>query len=148
MASRKQLMLCGIIALVVLSGCGDGGPKVVPVEGTVKLDGKPLDKILVEFLPTSDGQRSFGETDNEGHFKLTTDDGERIGATVGTHKVTLKDTSVLGGKFLGRKGEEMNMSEGRKSRISNSFSSPDSSKLSVTVDASKKNQFDLEPTAK
>jgi hypothetical protein len=150
MASRKQLLLSGILAisLGVLSGCGDGGPRVVSVEGTVKLDGKPLDKILVEFLPTSDGQRSFGETDSEGHFKLTTDDGKRNGATVGRHKVTLKDTAVLGGKFMGRKGEDMNMSEGRKSRIANSFTSPDTSTLSVTVDASKKNQFDLEATAK
>ena len=113
------------------------------------MNGKGLNKILVEFLPTSDGSRSFGETDSEGHFKLTTDDGKRIGATVGTHKVTLKDAAVLGDKFMGRKGaEEMDMAQGRKSRIDGMLGSPDTSKLTVTVDASKKNEFDLEATAK
>ena len=151
MASRKQLFLSGIIvfSLGVLSGCGDSGTKAVPVEGTVKLNGKGLNKILVEFLPTSDGQRSFGETDSEGHFKLTTDDGKRDGATVGTHKVTLKDAAVLGDKFMGRKGaEEMDMAQGRKSRISGKLGSPDTTKLTVTVDASKKNVFDLEASEK
>ena len=150
MASRKQLLLSGMIAisLGVFTGCGDGGPKVVPVEGTVKLNGKPLDKILVEFLPTSDGQRSFAETDAEGHFKLTTDDGKKNGATVGKHKITLKDTSVLGDKFMGRKAEDMDLAQGRKSRIAGRFQDPEKSKLSVEVSDSGKNNFDLEASAK
>ena len=147
MASPKQRLLSGLIAISIglFSGCGSDGPKVVSVEGTVKLNGKPMDKILVEFLPTSEGPRSFGETDSEGHFKLTTDDGKRNGASVGTHVVTLKDASILG-KFMGRKGENVDMSEGRKSRISGKLSSPDTTTLSVTVDASKKNDFALEAT--
>ena len=147
MASPKQLLLSSLFAvsICVLSGCGDDGPRVVVVEGTVKLNGKAMDKILVEFLPTSEGKRSFGETDSEGHFKLMTDDGIRNGATVGTHKVTLKDAALFT-KFMGRKGEEMDMSEGRKPRISGKLASPDTSGLSVIVDASKKNDFALEAT--
>ncbi len=151
MASSIRLLRFCVIALCFspIVGCGASGPRIVPVEGTVKLDGKSLDKILVEFWPTTDGPRSFGETDSDGHFKLTTDDGKRDGASVGVHKVTLKDTAVLGGKFMGRKGEEIaDMSAGRKSRIAGKFSGPDTSKLTVTIDASKKNQFDLEATAK
>ena len=107
------------------------------------LNGKPLDKILVEFWPTSEGVRSFAETDSSGHFKLMTDDGKRIGATIGTHKVTMKDASIFG-KFMGRAGEGVDMSEGRKPRISGKLTSTDTTTLSVVVDASKKNEFTLE----
>jgi hypothetical protein len=140
-ATLTRTVFSGVL-LLAFSGC-DSGPKILPVEGTVQLDGKPLDKILVEFLPTSEGPRSFGETDSQGHFKLTTDDGKRTGASVGTHKVTLKDAAVLG-KFMGRKGENMDMSEGRKPRISGKLASPDSSNLSVIVEAGKKNEFTLQ----
>lgn len=133
------------LLIVALVGCG-GGVKVVPVEGTVKLDGKPLDKIMVEFWPESEGQRSFAETDSEGHFVLMTDDGKREGATVGTHRVILKDVAVLGDKFMGRAAENVNMSEGRKPRISSKFGTPETSKLTVTVEASGENKFDLEAT--
>lgn len=128
-----------------VAGCGDG-IKVVPVEGTVTLNGKPLDKLMIEFWPESEGYRSFAETDAEGHFVLTTDDGERQGATVGSHRVIVKDTSVLGDKFLGRAAENADMSQGRKPRISNKFSTPESSPLKVVVEASGENKFDLEVT--
>ncbi len=39
------------IVLSCLSGCGGDGIRYAEVEGTVELNGKPLDKILVEFLP-------------------------------------------------------------------------------------------------
>lgn len=136
-----------LTAFVPFTGCFQSGPKIMPVEGTVNLDGKPADKMLVEFWPTSDGPRSFGETDSSGRFKLTTDDGKREGASVGTHKVTIKDAGVFT-KFLGRAGENANMSEGRKPRVAGKFATPENTTLTVTVDASKKNDFILEATSK
>lgn len=102
------------------------------------MDGKPLDKIMVEFWPTSDGPRSFAETDSEGKFKLTTDDGKQVGASVGTHKVTLNDAGLFA-KFMGRAGEGVNMAEGKKPRISGKLSNTETTPLKVIVDASKKN---------
>ncbi len=112
------------------------------------MDGKPLDKILVEFWPTSDGPRSFAETDAQGHYKLMTDDGKLVGASVGTHKVTMKDAGLFA-KFMGRAGEGVNMAEGKKPRISGKLSNAESTTLKVTVDASKKlNEFNLDANVK
>ena len=134
------------IGLVVMGGCGGDNYKLAAVEGTVKLDGKPLDKIMVEFWPQSDGPRSFGETDSEGRFKLKTDDGKNDGAAVGSHKVILKDAGALGDKFMGRAGEDVDMSKGKKVRISGKYSSPETTSITKSVEAGKRNQFDLEVT--
>lgn len=134
------------IGLFTMAGCGGNSFDLAAVEGTVKLDGKPLDKIMVEFWPQSDGPRSFGETDNEGRFKLKTDDGKNDGASVGSHKVVLKDAGALGDKFMGRAGEDVDMSKGKKVRISSKYSSPETTSITKSVEAGKKNQFDLEVT--
>src|SRR5262245_45510429 len=105
-----------LLGLFVMVGCG-GGPSLTEVGGTVKMGGKPLDKIQVEFWPEDKGPRSIGQTDSEGRYSLNTDDGKRKGAAIGSHRVVLKDTAVLGDKFLGRKGENVDMNQGRKSRI-------------------------------
>src|SRR5947209_15511095 len=41
--ARWFVLVCVLVALVPLAGCGGGGPKPVAVSGTVDLDGKPLD---------------------------------------------------------------------------------------------------------
>lgn len=138
---------CGLLFLLTTIGCGGGGPQVAPVEGTVTLDGKPLDKILVEFFPTTNGPRSFGETDAQGKFTLMTDDGKTVGAVVGNHKVTLKDGSVIT-KFMGRKGENVDMSEGRKPRIGGKLASPETSPLTATVTAEGTNSVTFEASTK
>ena len=132
--------------LVSLAGCGGSSFDLAAVEGTVKLDGKPLEKIMVEFWPQSDGPRSFGETDSEGRFKLKTDDGKNDGASVGSHKVILKDAGALGDKFMGRAGEDVDMSKGKKVRIPAKYSSPETTSITKAVEAGKKNQFDIEVT--
>ncbi|MCI0457859.1 MAG: hypothetical protein L0Z62_12905, partial [Gemmataceae bacterium] len=85
------VLLVGLLALV---GCTKG-PQLAPVEGTVKLKGKALDRIQVEFWPEGNGPRSIGETDSQGRYTLMTDDGKRQGAVVGPHKVVLRDAGVL-----------------------------------------------------
>lgn len=143
--NRRLLTLSLLTCCSALVGCG--GPKIVPVEGTVTLNGKGLEKIYVEFWPSGEGPRSMGETDAQGHFVLTTDDGKRKGALVGKHKVVLKDSAVLGDKFMGRKAENMDISQGRKPRISNSYTSVDSTPLSQDVAASG-NKFEYDVKAK
>lgn len=136
-----------IVSMLALSGCG-GGPKLVEAEGTVKLGGQPIDNISVEFWPQSDGPRSSGVTNAEGKFTLTTDDGVTKGAVVGTHKVVLRDASVIGNKLLGRAGEDVDMTEGRKSRISEAYLDPLKSPLSAEITADKKPiELNVEPLA-
>lgn len=141
---RKQTFFL-LMFVTFLAGCG-GGVQIASVEGTVTLDGKPLDKVMVEFWPDAVGPRSFGETDSNGHFKLTTDDGKSEGAAIGLNRVTLKDLNLMGDKFMGRAGEEVNLSQGRKSRISVKLAQTESTTINETVVAGKKNEFKIEAT--
>ncbi|MEQ1826365.1 MAG: hypothetical protein ABL921_10470 [Pirellula sp.] len=143
----RRAFLSGLFAMqLFFVGCGGESVPTAAVEGTVKLDGKPLDRILVEFWPDAGGPRSMGETDAAGKFKLASEDGKGKGAVVGSHKVVLKDTAALGDKFLGREGEEVDMSKGKKPRISGKFASQDASPFNKKVEAGKTNQFDFDVT--
>ncbi len=122
--------------------------QIVEVEGTVVQNGVPLEKIMVEFWPESEGPRSFATTDASGHFKLVTDDGKRTGASVGSHRVLLKDVTVLGDKFMGRAGEDVAMGQGRKSRIDGKYSSVTTSPVNQVVDAGGNTNLEIEAKQK
>ena len=95
----RRWTVAGSVLLAALglaaSGCGRGsGPKVVPVSGTVTIDGKPAANIAVVFQPIATGKGeagmgSTGVTDAQGRFTLTlTGSDKRPGAVVGKHRVT------------------------------------------------------------
>src|SRR5437763_16186290 len=62
------------------------------VDGTVKLDGKPVANAVVEFVPSGDPKKqaplSRGTTDDKGHFVLTCDN-KKSGAVIGKHTVLI-----------------------------------------------------------
>jgi len=83
----------GFFALVVtaiFSGCGAG---TTSVSGVVTLDGKPVEGASVSFTPVAEKDGgvggSYGKTDAEGRYTLRTVAGDRTGAAVGKHKVTI-----------------------------------------------------------
>jgi hypothetical protein len=80
---------CGaaVIGLALSVGCGPGGPDVATVEGTVLLDGKPLEGAMVLFTPTA-GRPAGGLTDASGHYELVYS-ADRGGAMLGEHTVTI-----------------------------------------------------------
>jgi len=86
---RLRWIFLGLV--IAACGCG-GGPRLAPVSGQVKLDGKPLPDAQVTFRPDSKevhpGPPSSGMTDAEGRFTLRTADGHD-GAVVGPHKVRI-----------------------------------------------------------
>ena len=74
-------------------GCNNPAYQLVPVAGTVTLDGIPLADGVVNFQPT--GQKgktaapgSVGRTDVAGSFQLATVN-EQPGASLGRHKVKI-----------------------------------------------------------
>ena len=77
---------CAVL-LLVLAGCPTAPTRepleLVPVEGTVTLDGEPLVGASVMF-----GGISVGETDANGHYELA--QGERKGCAVGEHQVVIE----------------------------------------------------------
>jgi len=93
------------LALAIgMAGCSRDVP-LTPVSGTVKLSGKPINNVRVDFNPDPDkgttGRGSTGTTDDNGNFKLVYDDG-REGAVIGHHRVVLTDLEPYGTKFVGR----------------------------------------------
>jgi hypothetical protein len=75
--------------LIVLTflGCGRSGPEIASVEGTVTMDGKPLPRASVVFVPEQ-GRPSGAMTDEEGRFVLNFTQGRR-GAIPGKNKVKI-----------------------------------------------------------
>ncbi len=70
-SSVRCLLLMTTVA--VAFGCGTGMPvsSLLPIKGTVTLDGKPASGVEVEFQSES-GYRAHGTSDNEGAFTLQT----------------------------------------------------------------------------
>ena len=81
------------IAGCVAGGCGraSSGPSLVPVAGTITLDGKPLSAADLIFVPQGDtkGQSGVGRTDSAGVYELLTPDRKYKGAAVGSYRVVI-----------------------------------------------------------
>ncbi|MDX1969272.1 MAG: hypothetical protein SFV23_18995 [Planctomycetaceae bacterium] len=98
MASCVRWLSCGLL-LTGLLGCGgDGRPRLIPVSGTVTLDGNPLEGAIVGFQPIADAKEKFqrppgGITDAAGKFVLGTYD-KTDGAPVGKYKVVIQKREI------------------------------------------------------
>jgi hypothetical protein len=102
-------MRCGVGAIVVLAavsvlpGCG-GGPKLVPISGTVTLNGKPFKDAEILFVPDPSntvGLPGNDRTGPEGNYKAMTEG--RSGLVPGKYKVVVSrvtfDTSRIPSEF-------------------------------------------------
>lgn len=88
-AVRKALASLTVMMSMVIAGCGGDQLPVVPVTGTVTLDGQPLAGALVEFQPYDpQGSPSYGSTDDKGKYELAFSH-TRKGAWVGEHLVRI-----------------------------------------------------------
>lgn len=92
-AGRTVLLAAAAVAVLALAGCGDGGPKIVPVSGVVLLDGQPLTYGHIQVMPAG-WRPASGRLDGSGRFTLTTT-APNDGCAVGTHPVV-----VLAGESL------------------------------------------------
>jgi len=106
---RRWAILCAVLALAATAGgCQRGSTwKLTPVEGTISKDGRPLPGIEVVFLPEPDtsGPRSYGITDEAGHYRLRTDNGDD-GAVAGKYRVVLRDAEAAIKQRFGRFSRE------------------------------------------
>jgi hypothetical protein len=95
MKRRCLASVCRTIVwgLSLVAGCNSApsGPKLVPVQGVVTLDGKPLGSADIMFVPQGDtkGQGGVGRTDSAGKFELQSHDRKHKGAPVGTYRVIM-----------------------------------------------------------
>jgi hypothetical protein len=128
-----MLTLISLLLALGPAGCSRG-PKLAPVKGTVTLKGRPLDNIMIEFIPDAPiGLRSTATTNEQGQHTLVCDD-KRPGAIVGPHRVVLHDLGVYGGKFWGRKLENAGPKDGLKApRISDRYATAGQTPLQKEV---------------
>lgn len=83
-------LLLSTALLCPILGCGDDGPELATVSGTVTLDQKPVAGADLIFKPqTAGGSPAYGTTDGEGNYTLMfTRDKE--GAMLGKHNVEIE----------------------------------------------------------
>lgn len=95
-------------AALTLTGC-DSGPELGEVQGTVRLDGKPVAGVMLEFKP-EEGETSYGTTNQQGEYKLRFDR-QRDGAVVGKHKVKITPDDDTRVRIPARYNEETTLVE-------------------------------------
>jgi hypothetical protein len=75
MTRSRSLAAACALAAATFAGCGKPAPPpVVEAAGVVRLDGKPLKKVAVRFIPTTEYGADYyatGVTDDDGRFALT-----------------------------------------------------------------------------
>lgn len=101
--SNRQLVRIIELTVVILlcctfSGCSDGRPKRVAVSGKVLLDGKPLTKGVVQFVP-NDSRQSAGKLDENGNFTLSCYE-QGDGVVLGAHRVVVISREVVNGTSI------------------------------------------------
>lgn len=88
---RIRALLCLLLSLPGLAGCGPTAQPLVPVTGKLTLNGRPLKRATVVFTPDrargGRGPQSFDVTGEDGAFRLRTTEG--LGAVAGWHQITV-----------------------------------------------------------
>lgn len=158
MSSNPNRMLIMLTALTgFLVGCGGGSElpeyseKLVSVSGQVKANGKPLSHATVTFIPQSgDGQMASGKTDDQGNYELfthmpnaTVD--ESRGAVPGEYKVTVSRISMPDGSPVPEGTSEADaMGMDAKETVPRTFSDPEKTRLTATVQPNQDAPINLE----
>lgn len=84
---------CGVVVVLLasLAGCPASGPKTVPVNGTLNIDGKPANSIGIDFVPVETGVATASGSVEDGQFTLFSGVEGKQGAMPGKYKVVLRD---------------------------------------------------------
>lgn len=119
--------VCSLL-LLALTGCPAGReePKLVPVQGTVTMDGKPLAGASVMF-----GGVAFGETNASGHYELGR--GEKKGVPPGEYTVVIEKWTMPDGSAYRNAEGVSPMEAGAKQELPARYSNTEQSELKKTV---------------
>jgi hypothetical protein len=92
---REQALL--ILVLICITGCsGASGPKRFPIEGSVTLDGQPLETGSVTFVPQGGSTATSATIENGAFFA-----DEKTGLPPGNYRVEIMSTRKTGRKIPG-----------------------------------------------
>jgi len=130
----------GVLLLGFAAGCGGGRdaalPDLVPVSGTVTLDGQPLANALVTFLPVGStrGRSCYGVTDASGRYELMENEKSK-GAPVGAFSVLCNKWVMPDGSDFPSDTTLSAMDAGAVELLPPRYSMEDSSELTANVPA-------------
>lgn len=101
---QRGMALC-LLSVVALLGCGkrDSGPPRFVLEGTVTLDGAPLDGATITFMPTDLKNRPSGGPISTGKYSVS----QGQGANAGPHRVEIRWPKPTGKKIKDEDTGEM-----------------------------------------
>jgi hypothetical protein len=91
---QKMFTTFILFLLLFLSGCSGGASfRVEAVEGTVTLDGTPIEGATLTFVPSDSkiGKSAYARTDANGFFRLTAVQGgsSEAGTMIGNYRVAI-----------------------------------------------------------
>lgn len=103
--SGRLYCVLAAASFLLLGGCGDGKVKRYPVHGSVNIDGRPAEGVMVIFCPINGSEevqklRPAGLTGPDGKFELISIT-RADGAPVGDYKVLMQWPEKKG---VGREG--------------------------------------------
>jgi hypothetical protein len=139
MMRGMSIFVAGLCALVLASsGCSRKQakvPELIPVTGTVVIDGKPGSEVRVFFVPQSGtpGNGGAGMTGADGAFSLQHQSGNS-GVEAGTYDVIFSKFVMPDGSALA--ADVQPESVGAKQALPARYTAADTSNVSVTVDKS------------
>jgi len=132
-----MMMLMATLMVALEAGCGPSRPALLPAEGVVTLDGKPLANAALIFQPKAGGRPASGRTDASGRFSMGTF-ASKDGVLPGEHTVTIMAVENVGPPPKPGSQAEVRWVTPKR------YSLPDASGLSATVAAGSKTfPFDL-----
>jgi len=137
----------GVLGLLFLIGCSGGEPvpeaysNLVPVSGTVLLDGKPLQGASITFSPIGDDavRRAYGLTDESGRYELMTpvrgrSVDETKGAIPGRYAVFINKLQMPDGTELPPDLTHADaMEQGAQESLSARYSNPEKTQLTAEI---------------
>jgi hypothetical protein len=140
------LIVCAMVAV----GCGGGAPPmpsgIVPVTGTVTLDGEPVSGAIVTFVPvqiTGGGGAGLGAasgmTDSTGKYSLIGYEGRANGTLPGSYRVKISRLTRADGSTVIPGPDDSPMQllvSGAREQLPEKYSSDIRTSLVATVDPS------------
>jgi len=144
------LLVCALL-LLGLTGCPGGAsrdqPDLVPVSGTVTLNGEPLAGAEVAFIPTGStgGTGAFGSTDASGHYELNS--GGQTGAPVGEFKVAITKWVMQDGSDFEPEEGVSPIDAGAQNALPPKFGDETATQLTATVPDGGSDSIDFELTS-
>ncbi len=141
-----QRGLCVILLVTMMGFLGCNAPDqegLIPVSGTIKLDGEAALNATVVYIPQGNtaGHGGSGVTDATGHYQITSPHGKK-GLPPGDYKVTV--SRRLNPDGTPPSPNEMPIESQARETLPTKYSDKEKTELSVKLAADDKRSFDFD----